>query len=207
MRWLCQKAFQSRPNLKDLSVACNRLQTEQGQEQLQNTPQYSPPWTLRSHWRTVLLCVKGPKNNWQQSLGKLGCVLTGKQWLSSQCPGSSCLTAGLPAQSCTPAPRDTFRFPHQHLQEPIYTKLQLSTSEAIKKKKILIYQAADGEDVQPGELGREQLQRAALHFLAVIRTTYLFEWWWLHGNTSAEPKDDSYDVNRGEKANKLSAKR
>lgn len=29
--------------------------------------------------------------------------------------------------------------------------------------------------MQPGELGSEQLQKAALHFLAVKRTTYLFE--------------------------------
>lgn len=48
-------------------------------------------------------------------------------------------------------------------------------------------------------LGREWLQRGALHFPAAVRTTYLCEWWWLHENTSAEPSHDSSDVNRGRK--------
>lgn len=79
------------------------------------------------------------------------------------------------------------------------TKPQTKTNKKTTTTKIFIYWVAEEEHVQPEELERKQLRRAALHFLAAVRATYLFEWWWLHRNTSAEPKDDSYDVNRGKK--------
>lgn len=107
---------------------------------------------------------------------------------------------GFPAWTCIPAPRDPFYLPRQHLQGPIYTKLQLS--EALSKPnktKLQKSLSTKWKRQKMCSLGRERWQRAALHFPAAIRITYLCEWWWLHENTSAEPSDDSSDVNRGKK--------
>lgn len=155
----------------------------------------SAPWA-QLHFQGLRHIPYPLRGSQRSGLDKLWHVLTGKPWLFfPPRPGSSWRFSSLDLIPCskgpilppTPAPAGT----NLHKASTFWGTLKTNHS----KKPF----SAKWQRQKMCSLGRERLQRAALDFPAAIRSSDLFEWWWLHENTSAEPSNDSSDVNRGKK--------